>query len=196
MAENVAHFMRRDWGWFSTSPGEVLAHRSGGVSEVQLAWVDRKGERLGTVGEPRPYNQIALSPDERRVAAEIRGEDGIDLWAIDVARGVASRVTSEPGAEMDPVWSPDGQKFAYGSADERGYGLFLKGLSGEAASPMPGASGAKGESRPIPESWSSDGSTLIYKTVNGTTVWALPLVGGGDPEPVLELGFRVDETQI
>jgi hypothetical protein len=37
---------------------------------------------------------------------------------------------------------------------------------------------------------------LIYKTLNGTTVWALPLGGGGDPEPALELEFLVDETQI
>jgi Tol biopolymer transport system component len=163
---------------------------------VQLAWVDRKGERLGTVGEPGFYRQIALSPDERRVAVEIRGEEGFDLWVIDVARGAASRVTSEPTDEADPVWSPDGQKLAYGSAVQGEYGLFLKGLSGEAASPIPGASGAKQESRPIPESWSSDGSTLIYKTLNGTTAWALPLGEGGDPEPVLKLEFLVDETQI
>jgi len=113
-----------------------------------------------------------------------------------VARGVASRVTSEPGGEQDPVWSPDSQNLAYGSAEEGGYGLFLKGLSGEAGLPLPGASGAKAESRPIPESWSSDGSMLIYKTLDGTMVWALPLVGDGDPEAVLELESLVDEAQI
>ena len=197
VAANVArHVAVPGWGWFSASPGEVLAYRSGGAREVQLAWVNRKGERLGTIGEPRVYSQIALSPDERRIAAEILTEDGVDIWAIDVARGVPSRVTSEPGYEFDPVWSPDGQTLAYGSAGEDGYGLFLKGLSGEAAVPIPGVGGANAESRPIPESWSSDGSTLIYKTLNGTTVWALPLVGGGDPRPVLEVGFRLDETQI
>ena len=196
VAANVARFGGVSWGSFSASPGDVLAYRSGGAGQVQLAWVDRKGARLETVGEPRSYGQIALSPDERRIAAEIRGREGTDIWAIDVARGVPSRVTSEQGSEFDPVWSPDGQTLAYGSAGEDGYGLFFKGLSGEAAVPIPGVGGASAESRPIPESWSSDGSTLIYKTFNGTTVWALPLVGGGDPRPVLEVGFRVDETQI
>lgn len=36
---------------------------------------------------------------------------------------------------------------------------------------------------------------MIYKTLHGKTVWALPVMGG-DPEPVLELGARVDEAQI
>jgi Tol biopolymer transport system component len=150
------------------------------------------------VGEPGLYHQIALSPDEGRVAVEIRGEEGWDLWVIDVARGGASRLTSDPANERDPVWSPDGQRVAYGWRGGGEVGLSLKGLGGEPARAIPGAVYAEQGSFPvpIPDSWSGDGSTLIYKTLGGTTVWALPLVGGGDAEPVLELGSLVDEAQI
>jgi hypothetical protein len=45
---------------------------------------------------PGPYGQIALSPDERNPAFEmsdgVRGQS--DLWVMDVARGVPSRVTT------------------------------------------------------------------------------------------------------
>ena len=42
----------------------------------------------------------------------------------------------------------------------------------------------------------SDGSTLIYKRLNGTTAWALPLEGGGEAEVVLGLELTLDEPQV
>jgi Tol biopolymer transport system component len=198
VAENVSHFSAwRDWGRFSASPSGVLAYRTTGErSNVQLAWVDRKGEQLAPVGEPGPYHQIALSPDGRRVAVEILDtEGGWDLWMIDVSRGVASRLTSDPAIERDPVWSPDGQEVVYRVSSGRDHSLFRKGLRGEPASPVPGGSGAKGE-RVTPESWSSDGKTLLYRRIDGSTVWALPLEGGGEAEVILNLEFRLDEPQI
>jgi Tol biopolymer transport system component len=198
VVENVASpAPRPDWGWFSVSAGQALAYREqGGTSGVQLAWVDRKGEQLGTVGEPGPYGQIALSPDGSRVAAELLGADGWDLWVIDVSRGVASRLTSDPGNEQDPVWSPDSQEVAFGSSRKGDHFLFRKGLRGEPASPVPGGKGTDLETRDRPEYWSRDGKVLLCKKLNGTTVWAIPLEGGSEAEPVLELGFRLDEPQI
>ncbi|MGH9935298.1 MAG: hypothetical protein ACREAM_03575, partial [Blastocatellia bacterium] len=35
------------------------------------------------------------------------------LWIIDVARGIASRLTFDPGWETRPVWSPDGRRIAF-----------------------------------------------------------------------------------
>ena len=186
-------------GYFGPAPGDTLAYLSGeGRRPQQLTWLNRKGERLGTVGEPGIYGQIALSPDERRVAVEVRDPKWeVDLWVLDVARGIPSRLTSEPGDEVDPVWSPDSQEVAYGSSGGAGeHLLFRKGLRGQPASPVPGARGTDDASRDRPEDWSSDGKVLLCKKLNGTTVWALPLDGGGDPEPVLELGFRVDEPHI
>ena len=60
--------------WFAVSPAGTLAYFSGpGASgQVQLAWLDRKGAQIGTVGAPGDYGQFTLSPDGRSVALEVR----------------------------------------------------------------------------------------------------------------------------
>ncbi len=164
----------------------------------QLAWVDRKGERIEAIGEPRLYSQVALSPDERHVAAEVHDPDTneVDLWVIDLSRGVASRMTSDPGDERDPVWSPDGQEVAYWSSREGDHHLFRKGLSGQPPVPVTAARGTDSETRDRPEGWSADGKALFVKKLNGTTVWALPLEEGAEIETVLDLEHRLDEPEV
>jgi Tol biopolymer transport system component len=199
IAQNVGHHLPSGggWGFFSASSGPVLAYRGGGgTGGVQLEWRDRRGTPLGTVGDPGDYGQITLSPDGKRAAVEVRGEEGTDLWVIDIGRGVASRLTDDPGDELDPVWSPDSQELAYGSNRGGEHFLFRKGLRGGPAVPVPGARGTDNASRDRPEDWSPDGTVLLCKKINGTTVWALPLQGGGDPEAVLELDHRLDEPQL
>ena len=186
----------RNSGWFAASSSEVLAFAARqGTREVQLAWLNRKGQQLGTVGDPGPFGQIALSPDERRIAVESRDEDGWDLWLIETARGVTSRFTSDPADERDPVWFPDGQGLVFFSNRGGDHTLFRKKLRGGPASPIPGGR-REGPALDLPESWSSDGSTLLYKVMDGTRVWALPVEEGGEAEVILDVGFRVDEPHV
>jgi Tol biopolymer transport system component len=148
------------------------------------------------VGAPGSYGQIALSPDERNVALEIRGEEsGYDLWVMDVARGVTSRVTATPGDERDPVWSADSRSLAFIARGEGKNNLLRKGL--RASDPETVLVDSPDED--IPESFSRDGRTLLFlrRVVkdDSQTAWALPLVEGGEPEPILT-SFRMDETQL
>ncbi len=200
VAEDVSYWRGgRDWGWFSTSPARVLAYRAGGgLSRVQLAWRDREGKSLGTLGEPGPYGQIALSPDERQVAVEIPDADGqYDLWTIDVGRGVASRLTSGPGDDRDPVWAPDSRELVFRSDREGGRGLYRKGLQGEPASKIAVRSEEDTRARLAPESWSSDGATLLCNVMGRRpAIWALSLDGDDEAEPVLEMAFHLNEPQL
>jgi Tol biopolymer transport system component len=186
-------------GFFSVSMTGVVNWVSGAARDVQLEWLDRKGERLGTLGEVASYGQIALSPDDRRVAAEVAGPEGrFDLWLIDVSRGVASRLTSDPANERDPVWSPDGQKLVY-SSDEKGeQNLLLRTLQGgEAAAPLPGGAGATPGERDIAECWTSKGDTLVYMTLGvERTLWALPMDGSGPAKSLKKDRFGLDEPHV
>jgi hypothetical protein len=105
IASNVATWtVVPGWGWFSASATGRLAWFSGRDRQLRLEWVDRGGKVLGTLGEPAKYSQLALSPDGRRVAVEVEDAEGrFDIWMIDGARNVASRVTTDPGNWREPV---------------------------------------------------------------------------------------------
>jgi Tol biopolymer transport system component len=186
------------WGWFSASNTGRLAWLSGQGSDARLEWVDRDGKRLGTLGEQARYGQIALSPDDKRVAAEIAdADDGYDLWVIDVARGVPSRLTTDPANERDPVWSPDSQELVFSSDASGDQNLLGKGLQGsDPAAPLRNEIGQTPGERDIAKDWVREGNTLLYLTI-GTerTLWASSLDGGGTPEALVK-GFLIDKPHV
>jgi Tol biopolymer transport system component/tRNA A-37 threonylcarbamoyl transferase component Bud32 len=182
------------FGWFASSPAGTLSYLSGvGAQKVQLAWVDRNGKQIGTIGAPGNFSQIALSPDERNVAIEIGDAEGqYDIWVMDVARGVTSRVTATEGAERDPVWAPDGRSLAFIARTAKGADLRRKGL--RASDPEIVIADTPDED--IPEYWLPDGGTLLVirrSQKDEQSVWAVPLAGGKS-EQVLT-GFHIDEPQ-
>ncbi len=193
VASSVASGLVPRWGWFSVSENGVLAYLEG-ATHIQLVWLDRSGQRLGALGEPGRYNgPIALSPDDSRVAAEIMAENGqSDIWMIDVARGLLSRVTAGPPESGRPVWSPDGRELVFETGPDGG-DLYRKELrAGASASPLLETAGVE-----IPEDWSRDGKILLYRTIGEeSALWALPLEGGGPPELVLETRFSLREPRL
>jgi Tol biopolymer transport system component/tRNA A-37 threonylcarbamoyl transferase component Bud32 len=181
------------FGSFSVSATGLVAWTSAIESEVQLEWLDRKGTRLGMLGAPGSYGQIALSPDEGRVAVEIADAGGrVALWVVDVARGVASRVTTDTTDEANPVWSPEGRELVFEGGPGGGDLHRTELRAGATASSLLEAAG-----RQIPEDWSRDGKTLLYLVMGEeTAVWALPLDDGGSPEVVLKSGLALDEPRL
>jgi len=201
IASSVGNWAQlRSWGWFSTSDTGRVAWLSGRGSDSQLEWVDRDGHPVGPLGKPGSYGQIALSPDDRRLAVEVADAEGrFDLWVMDVARGVRSRLTTDPGNERDPVWSPDSQELVFTSGAVGGGNILRKGLQGsEPAAPLPGGNGATPGARDIAEDWSREGDTLLFTTIGqeDRVVQALSLDGDGPPEALLKDRFEIDEPQV
>ena len=120
------------------------------------------------------------------------GGDG-DLWTLDFARGVRTRLTFRQSAGSYAVWSPDGSRIAFAAGNNLDT-LYEKASSGA------------GEEKELlkepgrthyPTSWSRDGRFLLYYVGNapktGTDLWVLPLEG--DRKPVLLLGTEFNECR-
>ncbi len=96
---------------------------------------DRGGRRLGTVGEPGPYRQIALSPEEKRSAVErLEKGSGNDIWVIEVSSGIASRESQSDAG--DPCWSPDGKRITFTSNRKGSSDLYGKAIGGGKEEPL------------------------------------------------------------
>src|SRR5271169_740115 len=171
----------------SATDGGVLTFANGTSGNVQLVWMDRTGKQTGVAVENLQNLQFArLSPQGDRVALML--DSGInDIWTLDLARGVRTRLTFGPIANTFPVWSPDGKWVAYASMQAGPSTIYRKPADGSGVEEML-VTDAGGNTL-IPSDWSRDGKTLFYSNGFQTgeqTTWALSLDGDRKPHLVAE----------
>ncbi|HUS13330.1 MAG TPA: protein kinase [Pyrinomonadaceae bacterium] len=174
----------------SVSASGVLSYRSDGGSTAQLAWFDRAGKSLGTVGPPGEYSFFALSPDEKRVAlTRIDPQTGTsDIWVVDLSQGAPVRLTFDPANDDGPVWSPDGSRIVFDSNRAGHYDFYQKLASGGGNDE---ALLQSSDWKFAPD-WSSDGRYIVYVVndpKNRGDLWILPLFGERKPMPFLQTKF-------
>ena len=179
VAENVGNEGSR-YVSFSMSDTGTLVYGYGITRQAgQLTWLSRDGAKLGTLGEPQSYQSLALSPDDKSVAASIGPlAQNADLWIIDVARDTQARLTFEPGMDSFPVWSPDGLRVAF--SGNRGAATLRQKLASGAADDEQLLEGAFN-----PTSWSVDGQYLAYNRSPAgglSDIRVLPM--SGDPKEI------------
>jgi serine/threonine protein kinase/Tol biopolymer transport system component len=160
----------------SAASDGLLVFGSGGSGDLQLLWLDRSGKQVGTVVEKLANLQVArISPQGDRIALQIDSGEN-DIWVLDLARGVRTRLTFGPVANTSPVWSPDGKWIAYMSKRGDHFGLFRKHADGSGTEEVL----ATVDVAVLPTQWSRDGKYLLY-TQRGSEghgqIWALPLQG-------------------
>jgi Tol biopolymer transport system component len=95
----------------------------------ELIWVDRSGRQLGVAAAKAQYRSVRLSPDEKSIAFDRNDEGNSDVWALDLVRGVPSRITSDPPPDRLPIWSPDGRRILW-SRRSGNVDLYIKAASG------------------------------------------------------------------
>ena len=154
-----------------------------GFEPTQFTWLDRSGQAAGTFGEAGNYTSFALSLDGRRVVASRATGSGADLWLVDAERNVSSRFTFEPGLNVYPIWSPNGQSIVFRSGIP--WNLYRKDSNGVerqeriTRSPNP----------QWPDDWSRNGRFLLMEESTAATrddLWVLQVTADGRPEPGVE----------
>ena len=183
---------------FSASPAGTVAYAGGGAFGNQLVWRDRAGKQVGTIGEIAFYSSLVLSRDGSRAAVAIAAGNPLnrDVWTIDLARNIASRLTFDPGDDGGGVWSPDGTQIAFNSMRAGVFGMRLVTVGGTGGDEM-----IFKADRPMPHwptDWSSDGRHIVY--VQGappaTDIWVLPMTGDRTPIVFAQTPFTEDAPTL
>jgi Tol biopolymer transport system component/DNA-binding winged helix-turn-helix (wHTH) protein len=179
-------------GCFSSGNG-VLVYGTCTVAK-RLAWFDRSGKELRSIGAVGHYFEPRLSPDEKRLAlvAKDRATGFTDIWIVDLVTGAFSRLTSDPFDDGFPVWSPDGSSIVFTSSRAGRYDLYEKPSSGGKKEELllRTQTGAYGLD------WSSDGRFILYSHVdpkNASDLWMLPRSLNTTAEPRLVIGGEFDQ---
>ena len=175
---------------FSVSEASMLVFGTGARESQRLVWLDRTGKATGTLSVAAPYFSLALSPDEKQVAVVLTSgsPENRDVYIVDVARDQSMRLTTDPGFDFSPVWSPDGLRIAFEGRRAGKVFIRQKQVLGTAPDepllpaadlPFVGAS---------PTSWSSDGRFIAYTQGAGTSgdVWVVPVGGNRQAFPIAQ----------
>ncbi len=172
---------------YSFSANGSLVYVVGGGSESTVVWVDREGNSEPLLDTPSTYWTPRLSPDGQRLAV-VDVDEGQEVWIYDLKRGVLSRLTFDPGAELEPLWTPDGQRIVFRSNRSGAFNLYWKPADGSGEAEQLTSS----EYLQKPFSWTPDGMVLAFSEQNPQTnsdIWVLRLEGDRTPEPFLRTPF-------
>ena len=183
---------------YSISDTGILVYVAGrsDILNVSIFWMDRKGKFTPLRETPAVYYDPVFSPDGKRLAIEIYDGKRSDIWVYDWKRDAIARLTSGGRGNYSPVWTPDGQRITYFSAEGGGgFAVYWKHADGTgepqrlAETKAPAAGG----------SWRPDGKVLAFTQINSGApleIYTLSLEGEeksgwkfGTPRPFLKNSF-------
>ena len=136
----------------------TLVYVPGSATSRVPVWVDPKGGENPIKGSgDHQYLVPRLSPDGRRLAFHDNPAGEYDVWIQDLERGTIERLTTDPGRDSEPIWSPDGTRIAYFSAGQPGGpGIFIRRADGT------GNLTRLTQGTHLALYWSADGKWLAY----------------------------------
>ena len=144
----------------SFSSNGLLAYVQRSFGHRRLVWVNRDGNIVGSVGQPDAgaLANPELSPDGRRVVVTRQTTGPPNVWLVDVARGVPTRVTFGPGNHNAPFWSSDGKRVLFRSQLSGAQNLWVKTVDGLSEPRIL----FEDQTNKTPSGWSPDGRVVLY----------------------------------
>jgi Tol biopolymer transport system component len=136
---------------------------------------------------------FSLSPNGQQIAV-IVGSGTDEIWIYDELRRSLTRLASDLGSSLSPVWSPDGRRLAYRSNKAGIWNLYWRAVDGTG----PEERLTNKDFASTPWSWTPDGKTLAFVEFGktGEDIWLLPLEGERKPQLFLATRFSEVEPQF
>ncbi len=177
-------------GFRISNQGNLAIVRPSGADQTNLTWFERNGDPSGTLGPVGEYTEPRISPDGARVAFSRPDPQtgNRDIFSIEIARGVASRLTTNVANDWFPVWAPDSRQLLFGSDRDGGTAnsTYLKSSldAGSAETRFPGDQ---------PFDWSRDGRWIASGT---TDIMISRASVDAKPFPFLKTPFREGDPRF
>jgi len=189
----------------TSSRGGIVAFRSSSsATGRQLIWLDRSGREIGKVGDADlvTTGTVVISPDSTHLAFSRVTDGNSDVWVFEMARGILTRITFDPGLDGHPLWSPDGtrlifQRFHDGvgdllvhpaSSDGREE-LLLANMHGNIATDW-------SRDGLVLVKWTSVGEQAVASANGGWDIGVLPVDGDRTLRPVVQTAFEEADAQF
>src|SRR5207245_782130 len=120
------------------------------------------------------------------------------LFLVPVAGGEAKRITTNPGFDGNPVYSPDGRFIAYHAQLTAGYEsdrwrvMLYDRQNGKIENLTEGFDRSANELN-----WSADSKTIFFTAENETLqpVYAMAVRAGAEPKKIVAEGFNLSLTR-
>jgi Tol biopolymer transport system component len=177
-------------GVFSASANGLLVYQTGtGAVGSRLAWYDRAGKQVASVGDVASYGDLELASDSKHASVSLPMTGARDIWLFDLERGLRTRFTFDSAAELESIWSPDGSHVVFNSTRTGFYDLYQKPATGAGADEIL----FEDKTNKYPLSWSPDGRWILFRAVSGPTgndLFVLPLTSDKKPIPFLNTQFN------
>ncbi|MDE6269885.1 MAG: peptidase S41, partial [Muribaculaceae bacterium] len=137
---------------------------------------------FGAATTPLWLRDVKISPDGSKIAFCYKG----DIWTVPTAGGMATRLTSTPSYEANPVWSPDGRTIAFAGDAHGNMDVYAVDATGGAPRRLTYNSASE-----IPETFTPDGVSVLFSAAiqdpaasalfpsgRMTELYAVPAAGG------------------
>jgi eukaryotic-like serine/threonine-protein kinase len=118
-------------GATASTSGDIAYALSSGEGTAQLAWVESNGGNQKIIRDERlGIQNLVVSPDGNRFAAQVVGRAGAEIWVGDANRAVMTRLTRGGMDALGPVWSPDNRMVAFSSQASGAASIYLQPADG------------------------------------------------------------------
>jgi len=142
--------------------GKIIfaSNREGGQSDLYMASPDgTEVVRLTTDAAVDGSNAPRLSPDGTKIAFTSTINNNTDIYVLDIASGIISRVTDAQEKDSSPSWSPNGQQIAFESFRDGNLEIYLVSVDG--SNPTRLTNDPAGDSNPV---WSPVSNDIVFSS--------------------------------